>query len=205
MLSLLRAPHAAFAAVLVALSATALYLQAGHRSVPRVSVVPSLDPMRYSGTWFEVARVPSGAMRRCAADVTATYGVRPEGGFEVVDRCMRRDGTLDVVRGEARPREGDRTGARLEVNFLPRFLRRLSLGWGEQWIVAVDADYRVAVLSDSDRSELRVLSRVPELDADRLLPMISALRAQGYAVDRLVRTPQAAANVVPARIVNVTT
>jgi apolipoprotein D and lipocalin family protein len=205
MLSLLRAPQAAFAALVVVLSAAALHLEAGHLSVPRAAVVPALDPMRYSGTWFEVARVPSGAMRRCAADVTATYGPRPGGGFEVVNRCMRRDGTVDVVRGEARPREGDRTGARLEVNFLPQILRRLPLGWAEQWIVAVDPDYRVAIISDSDRSELRVLSRVPELDADRLLPLMAMLRAQGYAVDRLVRTPQAAAGERPQRVVNVTT
>jgi apolipoprotein D and lipocalin family protein len=205
MLSLMRAPHAAFAAVLVALSAAALHLQAGHPSVPRIAVVPALDPMRYSGTWFEVARVPSGAMRRCAADVTATYGMRPGGGFEVVDRCVRRDGSLDVVRGEARRRAGDATGARLEVNFLPRLLRRLPLGWGEQWIVAVDPDYRVAVLSDSEGGALRVLSRVPELEPERLLPMMSMLRAQGHPVDRLVRTPQGAANIVPARVVNVTT
>jgi apolipoprotein D and lipocalin family protein len=204
--SQLRAPHAAFAAVLVAVCAAALHLQAGHPSVARASVVPALDPLRYSGTWFEVARVPNGARQRCVGDVTATYGVRPGGSFEVVDRCLRSDGTVDINRGEARPRQGDRTGARLEVNFLPRILRRLPLGWGDQWIVAVDPEYRVAVISDSDRTQLRVLSRVPELDPERLLPMMAALRAQGYAVDRLVRTPQpAAATPGPARVVNVTT
>jgi apolipoprotein D and lipocalin family protein len=203
MVSSLRGPHAAFAALLVLSSIAALLGR--HQAAPAVPVVPTLDPMRYSGTWYEVARLPSGEMRRCAADVTATYGLRPDGRYEVVDRCLRRDGSIDIVRGEARAHEGDRTGARLEVNFLPRWMRRLSVGWGEHWVVALDPDYRVAVVSDSERTELRVLSRVPEIEPERLVPLMAGLRAQGFAVDRLVRTPQGGAGLVPARTINVMT
>jgi apolipoprotein D and lipocalin family protein len=180
-------------------------LQVRPAPAPDIPVVASLDPLRYSGTWFELARLPGGELRRCAADVTATYAPRPGGRFVVVDRCLRHDGQLDVAKGEVRARRGDRTGARLEVNFVPQWLHRLRFGWGGHNVVAVDPDYRVAVVSDSERHELRVLSRVPELEPDRLLPLMATLRAKGFAVDRLVRTPQGAAGIVPTRAVNVTT
>jgi len=198
-----RAPQAACAALLV-LSSVAV-LEATDPAPGPVAVVSTLDPLRYSGTWFELARLPDGDMRRCAGDVTATYGLRADGHYEVVDRCVRRDGSIDISRGEARARAGDPTGAKLEVNFLPRWMRTLSVGWGEHWVVAVDADYRVAVVSDPERTELRILSRVPELEPERLAPLMARLRSQGFAVDRLVRTPQGAAGTVPARVVNVTT
>ena len=41
-------------------------------------------------------------------------------------------------------------------------------------------------------------------DADRAA-LFSALAYQGFAVDRLVRTPQGAAGIVPTRAINVTT
>jgi apolipoprotein D and lipocalin family protein len=198
-----RAPQAAFAALLVLSSVVAL--EATEPAAGPVPVVAALDPLRYSGTWFELARLPDGDMRRCAGDVTATYGLRPDGHYEVVDRCIRRDGTIGVSRGEARTRSGDPTGARLEVNFLPRWMRQLSVGWGEHWVVAVDPDYRVAVVSDPERTELRVLSRVPELEPERLGPLMEQLRSQGFAVDRLVRTPQGTAGLRRTRAVNVMT
>jgi hypothetical protein len=46
---------------------------------------------------------------------------------------------------------------------------------------------------------------VPELEPERLEPLMARLRSQGFAVDRLVRTRQGAAGIVPARVVNVTT
>jgi apolipoprotein D and lipocalin family protein len=198
-----RAPQTAFAALLVLSSVAAL--EATDPSPGPVPVVAALDPLRYSGTWFELARLPDGDMRRCAGDVTATYGLRADGRYDVVDRCVRRDGSIDIARGEARAREGDRTGAKLEVNFLPHFMRSLSVGWGEHWVVAVDPDYRLAVVSDPERSELRVLSRVPEFEPQRLAPLMDRLRSQGFAVDHLVRTPQGSAGAVRARSVNVLT
>ena len=49
---------------------------------------------------------------------------------------------------------------------------------------------RYAVVSDSTRTSLWILSRAPSLDATTYEGIVSRLRAQRYPVDQLVPTPQ---------------
>jgi apolipoprotein D and lipocalin family protein len=38
-----------------------------------LSVVKNLDPARYVGTWYEIARFPNRFQDKCVGNVTATY------------------------------------------------------------------------------------------------------------------------------------
>ena len=40
---------------------------------PATSTVTAVDPNRYAGTWYEIARLPMFFQRKCVRDVTATY------------------------------------------------------------------------------------------------------------------------------------
>lgn len=154
------------------------------------STVARVDTARYAGTWYEIARVPNTFQRQCAGDVSATYAMRGDGSLAVLNRCRRADGSVDEARGIARPQGGDRSGARLEVSFLPAWLQWLPLGWGDYWIVALDPEYRVAAVSDRKREYLWVLAREPQIEAERYETLLAQLRAEGFAVERLVRTSQ---------------
>ena len=57
-----------------------------------LTVVSNLDPKRYAGEWFEIARFPNRFQDKCVGDVVARYEIRPEGGL--VDGEVERLGSI---------------------------------------------------------------------------------------------------------------
>jgi apolipoprotein D and lipocalin family protein len=159
-----------------------------------VNTVATVDAKRYAGQWFEVARIPNRFQEQCVGDVTALYSPQGDGQVAVTNRCRLADGRVDSVDGLARAVEGDNSGARLEVSFLPAWLRWLPFGWGDYWVVELDPAYRLAVVSDRTGEYLWVLSREPRLRPAAYDALIKRLRARGFAVQRLVRTTQRTAD-----------
>jgi apolipoprotein D and lipocalin family protein len=157
---------------------------------PPVRTVPSVDLARYAGTWYEIARLPNVFQRMCADNVTATYVRQPDATVLVTNRCRRSDGVIEQVSGIARPAAPDTSGARLEVSFLPAWLRWLPVGWGDYWVVWLDEAYTLAVVSDRQRSFLWVLSREPQIGAERYDTLIAQLKGSAFPVEQLVKTPQ---------------
>src|SRR4029079_10539096 len=104
-----------------------------------VTPVASVDLERYAGDWFEIARLPNWFERRCVADVTASYRLRPDGRLDVVNRCRTRKGSL-TARGVARVVD-DLSRARLKFRFAPAPLSFLPFVWGDYWILGLPDDY----------------------------------------------------------------
>lgn len=88
-------------------------------------VVDQVDYERYSGTWYEIARLPFRFQKQCVSDVTATYGPRPDGRITVTNRCRKSSGEIDEAVGVARRVEG-RLPSVTKVRFAPAFLSFLS-------------------------------------------------------------------------------
>ena len=57
--------------------------------------------------------------------------------------------------------------------------------FGDYWIIGLDKDYRYAVISNSDRSTLWILSRMPELRADLYEEALHIAKAQGLDLTKL--------------------
>lgn len=151
--------------------------------LPPLATVPRVELERYLGTWYDIASFPQRFQRGCTA-TTATYSKRPDGQIDVLNRCRR--GSLDGKETSAsgRARVVDRaTNAKLEVSFFRPF-------WGAYWIIDLGRDYEYAVVGHPSRDYLWILSRRPTLAAAICDGILSRLRAQGYEVDRLERTPQ---------------
>jgi apolipoprotein D and lipocalin family protein len=160
------------------------------QSLPELKVPP------YMGRWYQVALVPNRFQRQCVGDTTADYRQRPDGTVEVGNRCRLADGRLDEAIGQARPTGelvGDRlVPARLEVSFLPAWLRWLPVGWGSYWVIQLADDGRYAVVGEPSRQYLWVLSRTPQLAAADDSAIRSKLAEQGYDPQRLQPHPQSA-------------
>lgn len=182
----------------LAVASVALALAAG-QDAPPVRSVTSLDAQRYSGTWYELARLPNSFQAKCEGNVTATYQPTGSGAIKVINRCRAADSTFAVSVGRATPVKGDDSGAKLKVSFLPTWLRWMPVGRGDYWVVMLDADYRYAVVSEPSREYLWILSRTPQMDGALYDGIVARLRADGYPVNRLVQTPQAAAAPQVAR------
>jgi apolipoprotein D and lipocalin family protein len=153
------------------------------RGLPPLETVPRVDLQRYLGTWYEIATIPQSFQRGCVG-TTATYSLRDDGVINVVNRC--RIGTLageeKVATGRARVVDKS-SNSKLEVSFFGPF-------WGEYWIIELEPDYRYAVVGHPSRDSLWILSRTPTMDEAQYDQIVSRLKGAGYAVERLVRTPQ---------------
>jgi apolipoprotein D and lipocalin family protein len=166
-----------------------------------IEPLDSLDVPAYMGTWFQLALFPNRFQRQCASDTRATYR-RVDGGIEVVNQCRTADGRLESATGLARPEQsildGDRLRpARLEVSFLPRWLRWLPI-WGRYWVLMRAEDGRFAVVGEPTREYLWVLARQPVLAPADEVAIRSRLGELGYDLSRWQAHPQPAAAATAA-------
>ena len=165
--------------------------QAQAQAPAPVRTVERVDLQRYLGEWFEIARFPNRFQRTCAGDVRATYARRPDGRIDVINRCRTAQGAMQEVQGVARVVDLN-TSAKLKVRFAPGFLSFLPFVWGDYWVIGLAGDYSWAVVGSPDRAYLWILARTPVLSADRYDSALAAARANGFDVQRLVKTSQAA-------------
>jgi len=153
-----------------------------------VSAVATVDLERYAGDWFEIARFPNRFQRQCTGDVRASYTLRPDGQIDVVNRCRTGDDSTTEARGVAR-RVDERTSATLKVRFAPAALSFLPFVWGDYWILGLADDYTWSLVGSPDRAYLWILSRGPHMDAEAYAAAVRVAAANGFHVERLVRTP----------------
>jgi apolipoprotein D and lipocalin family protein len=149
-----------------------------------------VDLARYTGRWYEIARLPNRFQDQCAGDVVATYTRRPDGRVTVLNECRGQDGQSTRAEGVARLADEKGPASRLKVRFAPAALSFLPFVWGDYWILELDRDYRHAVVGDPSRKYLWILSRSPEMDAATYESLAAAAGRLGFDTARLVRTPQ---------------
>lgn len=155
-----------------------------------LELVEELDLERYQGRWYEIARLPNRFQAQCEGDVTADYALREDGRVAVINRCRRADGSRVEAEGVARRARPDGPAAALEVRFAPRWLSFLPFVWGDYRVIALDGDYRHALVGSEDRDFLWVLSRRPELERATLDELLARARQQGFELEQLVMTRQ---------------
>lgn len=168
-----------------------------------VEPLPALDMARYAGTWYQVALYPNRFQAQCVGDTVAMYRILPAGTVEVRNRCRTADGRLDEAMGLARPDNATIAGAtlspaRLQVSFLPSWLRWTGIGWGRYWVMQLADDYRYAVIGEPTREYLWILSRQPQLSLDDERSIHAKLVEQGFDLGRLQTHPQSTARRPPS-------
>jgi apolipoprotein D and lipocalin family protein len=174
--------------LLFACAAAAASAAIAQPAVPQpLQPLPSLEVAPYMGTWYQVLWIPNRFQSQCASDTAATYRDLGNGSVEVVNRCRTAEGKTDGVTGVARPPsgaariEGGRLQpARLEVSFLPAWLRWTGIGWGAYWVVDLASDGRYAIVSEASREYLWVLSRQPALTPQDEATVRAKLQSLGF-------------------------
>ena len=161
-----------------------------------LQALASLDIAPYMGTWYQVAWIPNRFQKQCVSDTVATYRDRGDGTIEVQNRCKLAGGGIDSVLGVARPpagvsrvESGRLMPARLEVSFLPAWLRWAGIGWGAYWVVDLAADGRYAIVSEATREYLWVLARQPALTPADEEVVKARLRGLGFDLGRVQAHP----------------
>ena len=151
-----------------------------------VSAVSSVDLARYSGTWYEIARLPMWFQRHCV-ESKAVYTIRAGGTLGVHNECVTRSGEIETADGIGTVVDG-KTNARLTVLFDNWFARLFgSSREGNYWILDLDTEYRTAVVGTPDRRHLWILARTPQLEEGTYRRLVEVGRRFGYPVDELIR------------------
>lgn len=149
-----------------------------------VATVAAVDLQRYAGTWYEQARLPNRFQKHCHRNVSATYTPQSDGSVEVVNQCLRENGTTDAARGKAEVDDPAQPGL-LAVTFMPKGLRWLPFTQAEYRIVALDPDYTWAIVGGEDRKYLWLLTRAQHIDAVQREALVERARSLGYDTTRL--------------------
>ncbi len=180
-------------------AASLLWATASAAQAPALQPLPSVDVARYMGTWYQVLWIPNRFQKQCVSNTAATYRDLGNGTVEVTNRCQLTDGRTDSVVGVARPpagvsriEAGQLQPARLEVSFLPRWLRWTGVGWGAYWVVDLAPDGRYAIVSEASREYLWVLSRKPALTTEDEAAVRATLARLGFDLTRVQSHPQGA-------------
>jgi apolipoprotein D and lipocalin family protein len=170
--------------VVTALLATGVPLSA--QPLEPLRLVPSLDPQRYLGRWYEVARFQH-RFERSLVGVTAEYSLRPDGRIAVLNSGFKKtlEGRYTSVKAVAWVPDPSKPGA-LKVRFFGLFASDyLVFGLDEQ-------NYQWALVGNNSRKFLWFLSRTPEVSPELLERMKEIARSQGYDLTGLTMVPQKA-------------
>ena len=155
----------------------------------QVKSIPEFDVSRYMGTWYEIAKLPNWFQRKCVQGTQARYKVLGPTQIEVNNKCTTASGEEIQAIGLARP-NGTGRPAQLEVRFAPEWTAWLPMVWGAYWVLDLDADYQLAAVGDPSKSYLWILSRTPQVSADRYDAVLQRLNVMGFDITKLEKTRQ---------------
>jgi len=147
-----------------------------------LQTVPSVDLTQYVGRWYQIARNPLVFEGDCYCS-QQTLTAQADGRVGVFNSCNKGSvqGTLDTISGFATSLDTT-SNAKFEVDFGFPFK-------GQYWIIALDNQYRFAVVSEPTERALYILSKTPFLE-QALIDEALLLASQQVDTSKLIFTVQ---------------
>lgn len=143
-----------------------------------LEVVPNIDLKRYTGKWYEIARLPNRFQKGCV-NTTAKYTLLEDGSIEVLNECGKGK-NIDRIKGKAKVADKGEM-AKLKVTFFWPF-------YAPYWIIGLGKDYEWAVVGTPSRKYLWLLSRTPKMDKILYQSILEDIRSKGYDLSNLIRS-----------------
>jgi apolipoprotein D and lipocalin family protein len=165
------------------LGAICIMLFSCKKGAVELPVVGEVDLEKYSGTWYEIARLPN-SFEKGLKCVTATYRLREDGKIEVINRGhkTKKPGKISKIRGVARVPDMNQP-AKLKVTFFWPFS-------GNYYIIELDKDYRYALVGEPSRKYLWILARDKELEITIYEKLLRKAEELGFDSKSVVETDQ---------------
>ncbi len=160
-----------------------------NRPAADLKPVDSVDIKKYAGTWYEIAKYPNRFQKKCVANTTANYALKPNGRIEVSNQCLLEDGRMDTAVGEAKIVDVT-SNAKLKVRFAPSILSFLPMVWGDYWIIDLDKDYEYVAVGEPKREYFWILSRKPKMDDSAYQAILRRAVLMGFDAGKVEKTPQ---------------
>ena len=150
-------------------------------SLPRgIEPVKPFDVQRYLGTWYEIARLDH-RFERGLSNVSAEYSINDDHTIRVVNRGYKlEDEEFTEAVGKAKFGRDEDEGF-LTVSFFGPF-------YGSYIVYELDKEnYEYALVSGPDRSYMWLLSRTPQMDAERYAELLKIAKENGFDTDALIK------------------
>lgn len=158
----------------------ALWLGAGPAVVHAQSAtaVPQLDLDKLTGTWYQIAKLPTKSEKKCITDETVLYALSDKRDtFQAGTFCIVKHGDHDNINNSGRMSK-HRDG-KLQ-------LRKWILFHRPYWVLATDPDFHWALVGTPNHKQLWILSRTATLPPGQYEQLQNTAAAQGYPVAKLV-------------------
>jgi lipocalin len=148
-------------------------------SQTKPSVVGTVDLQKYSGTWFEIARLPNTFEKNLKC-ITATYTLRDDGKITVLNAGHKIDDPAKKSSAIGLAWIPDKKEpAKLKVRFFWPFS-------GNYWIIDLDKDYRYALVGDPSYKYLWILGRDKVMDESTYKKLLQKAVAEGFDVSQII-------------------
>jgi apolipoprotein D and lipocalin family protein len=150
-----------------------------------ISPAKPLDPTRYVGRWYEVARIPNKLQTDCVA-ATSDWSRQPDGVFNVVQTCHmgKPSGPTKIWRGAGRIIDA-LTNSRFRIGFFGGFVKM------DYQVLDRGDDYSWCILTAANPKYLWIMSRHPTLAPDEKAALVARAQSLGYNTAGLVYDNQA--------------
>lgn len=148
--------------------------------------VKSLDPTKYQGTWYEIARYPNvWETGRCDRAIAIYEWNEESQKMRVMNRCIANNQIVNDGYAWAKiPDMNDPGKFKIQFDGMP-FV-------GDYWVRWTD--YNNAIVGNGEGDNLWWLSRNPTVKASEVEPMLTRIRKFGYNTDHMVADPSAVTN-----------
>ncbi len=148
-----------------------------------VTPVSKLDLNRFTGTWYEIARLPGKVEKNCASDVFSLVAIGDKTNqFQVVISCTVKKGYTEARNATIKP--GDKIGdGKLKLTFLWPFTTKY-------WVLDNGPEYEWSLIGSPNHKELLVLSRTRSMKPELLAELEGKAAAEGFATGKLAMTLQ---------------
>ncbi|MFB6340568.1 lipocalin family protein [Saccharicrinis sp. FJH62] len=149
----------------------------------QLETVDHLDLKQYTGTWYEIARLPN-SFEKGLKCTTANYSLNKDGSVKVVNRGHKISdpGKIKEATGKALVPDTSSPG-KLKVSFQWPF-------YGKYWVIKLDPEYQHVLVGTPSGKYLWILSRDPDMNDREMMEYVEFAKKQGFDIQKLIYVDQ---------------
>ena len=145
--------------------------------------VTNIDINKYSGKWYEIARLPN-FFEKGLECVSAEYALLKNGKISVINKGHKSSdlSKIKTAKGIAWIPDESKTG-QLKVRFFWPFS-------GDYYIIALDSNYQHALVGDPSRKLLWILNRTTTIDSSTYNHLLKIASHNNFDTSKIIKVKQ---------------
>lgn len=165
--------------------AAALMLSPPFAAAQRATPVSHLDLNQFTGTWYQIARLPDKPEKKCKSDGMILYALSDK------PRSFQQGLFCKIKGGDAQ--YSNSSGKQSKTGTGELKVPRLFIFSTKYEVLATDPAYTWALVGTTNHKSLWLLSRTPKLDPAIHAQLESTATSSGYKTEKLITVPHTVA------------